>query len=350
REHEQSGKEAVGLKALANALAAVDGRSSAAIVLDVISSPGTWDHQICLTAIERLMIAGVMVPAHAVFSLLDSFLERAGQWMHDSDRYLLRRILTLCPFVDDPALGISKMRDVIGTRQLQGYELRDLIAALGVSRSESAVDFLCELASDARTFEQCEDNFIGAFATLDTPRTRDLLLSSIDPDVRGIRLTHPRRHDDLLVAQLAKLARNSADVASRLMKLCDLDLSDISRDILSRVMYRVGTPEALITNLNLLDDAKPYPIPQGIVRQIEATFIERRPYGQTSNAFTEHARSSNELRVRLFKMALEDRKRQKSAIELLGQIEIWRLEHGRPVDEPRHPDVLSNQAWPPSMA
>lgn len=134
------------------------------------------------------------------------------------------------------------------------------------------------------------------------------------------------------------------------MKLCDLDLPDISRDILSKVMYRIGTPEALITNLNLLDDAKLYPIPQGIVRQIEATFIERRPYGQTSNVFTEHARSANELRIWLFKMALEDKKRQRSAIELLGQIEIWRLEHGRPIDEPRHPDVLSNRAWPPSMA
>lgn len=349
REQAQSGGEAVGLKELAMALAAIDGRSSAAIVLDVTSSPGAWDHNICLVAIERLMIAGVIVPARTVFSLLDSFLERAGKWMQDSDRYLLRRILTLCPFVDDPASGISKMRDVIGTRQLQGYELRDLVAALGESRSEFAVGVLYELASDARTFEQCEDNLIDAFATLDTPRTRDLLLSSIDPDVHGIRLTRPPRHDDFLVAQLAKLARNSDQVASRLMKLCDLDLSDISRDILSRVMYRVGTPEALMTNLNLLDDAKTHPIPQGIVRQIEATFIERRPYRQTSNAFTEHARSANELRIRLFKMALEDRKRQKSAIELLGQIEIWRLEHGRPVDEPRHPDALSNHAWPPSI-
>ncbi|KWA18143.1 NACHT domain-containing protein [Burkholderia territorii] len=350
REQEQGGKEIVGLKELANALAAIDGRSSAAIVLDVISSPGAWDHQICLTAIERLMMAGVIVPAHAVFSLLDSFLGRAGKWIHDSDRYILRRILTLCPLVDDPALGISKMRDVIFTRQLQGYELRDLIAALGESRSDSAVDVLYELASDVRTFEQCDDNFIVAFATLDTPRTRDFLLSSIDPDVHGIRLTRPPRHDDLLVSKLAELALNSDEVASRLMKLCDLDLPDISRDILSKVMYRIGTPEALITNLNLLDDEKLYPIPQGIVRQIEATFIERRPYGQTSNVFTEHARSANELRIWLFKMALEDKKRQRSAIELLGQIEIWRLEHGRPIDEPRHPDVLSNRAWPPSMA
>ena len=31
---------------------------------------------------------------------------------------------------------------------------------------------------------------------------------------------------------------------------------------------------------------------------------------------------------------------------LLGQIEEWRLEHGRPTDEPRHPDLASGQPWP----
>jgi hypothetical protein len=74
---------------------------------------------------------------------------------------------------------------------------------------------------------------------------------------------------------------------------------------------------------------------------------ERRPCGQSPNAFTEHARASNELRVRLFRMAIEDEKRRKSAFVLLGQIEEWRLEYGRPTGEPRHPDLASGQSWPP---
>jgi hypothetical protein len=108
----------------------------------------------------------------------------------------------------------------------------------------------------------------------------------------------------------------------------------------------LGTPEALAANLNLIDDAKPSPVPQGIWDQLETAFVERRPYGQSSNAFTQHARASNELRGRLFRMALEDEKRQKSAFKLLGQIEEWRLEYGRPTDEPRHPDFESGQSWP----
>ena len=57
------------------------------------------------------------------------------------------------------------MRDVLDKRRLWGYELRDLVTALVESRSDAALDLLYELASDAKTFEQCEENFINAIAT-----------------------------------------------------------------------------------------------------------------------------------------------------------------------------------------
>jgi hypothetical protein len=102
-------------------------------------------------------------------------------------------------------------------------------------------------------------------------------------------------------------------------------------------MGLLETPEALSAGLNLIDDGKRSPIPQGIWEQLETAFVERQPYGQSGNAFTQHPRASNELRVRLFRMAFEDEKRRKSAFLLLGRIEEWRLEYGRPTSEPRHP-------------
>jgi hypothetical protein len=191
-----------GLKELANALAAIDGRGSAEAVLDVIATPGQWDQYTRLDAAERLLMAGVLLPATTAFTLVDSILERIEKWMQDSDKYLLPRILAICPFVDDPAAGIAKIRDVLGKRRLWGHELRELATALGESRSDAAIDLLYEFASDAQKFQQCEDNFINAFATLDTPRARELLLGFVDPDIRGIAL--PRRPDreDVLVARL----------------------------------------------------------------------------------------------------------------------------------------------------
>ena len=156
------GNQPAGLKELATALAAIDGRGSAAAVLDVIATPGQWDQYTCLAAAERLLMAGVVLPATTAFALADSILERTEEWMQDSDKYPLRRILELCPFVDDPAAGIAKVCDVLRKRRLRGYELCGLVIALGESRSDTAIDLLYELASDAQTFEQCEDSFINA--------------------------------------------------------------------------------------------------------------------------------------------------------------------------------------------
>ena len=347
QEENQDEKPAAGLKELAKALAAIDGRGSAAAVLDVIAVPGQLDQYTRLDAAERLLMAGVVLPAATAFALVDSFLERIEKWMQDSDRYLLRRFLALCPFVDIPVAGIAKMREVLGKRWLRAYELRELITALGESRSNTAVDLLFELASDVQTFEQCEDNFINAFAALDTLRARELLMGFADPDLRGVALTRRPHREDVLVARLTELAQRRPEATARLRELCERDLPELNRHVLSKVMDLFGTPEALAANLNLIDDAKPSPVPQGIWDQLESAFVERRPYGQSPNVFTQHARASNELRVRLFKMAIEDRKRRKSAFKLLGQIEQWRLEHGRPTGEPRHPDLASGQSWPP---
>jgi len=292
-------------------------------------------------------MAGVVLPATSAFTLVDSILERTEKWMQDSDRHLLHRILAFCPFIDDPAAGIAKMRDVLGKRRPWGSELRELVTALGECRPDAAIDLLYELASDAQIFEQCEDNFINAVVTLDTPRARELLLGFVDPDIRGIEMTRSFRREDVLVAGLTELARRRPEAATRLLESCERDLPELNRHVLSKVMYCLGTPEALVANLNLINDANPSPVPQGIWDQLEGTLIDRRPYEQIPNAYTQRARASNETRNRLFRMVIEDEKRRKSAYMLLGQIEEWRLDLGRPTGEPRHPDLASGRSWPP---
>ncbi|MFQ5751487.1 MAG: hypothetical protein ACE5HI_05770, partial [bacterium] len=107
------------------------------------------------------------------------------------------------------------------------------------------------------------------------------------------------------------------------------------------------TPNLSLQELIFLSlDANPTPVPQGIWEQLRSAFVEQRPYGKSPNVFTEYARPSNDLRIRLYRMAFEDEKRWKSAFKLLGQIEEWRLEYGRPPGEPRHPDLTSGQDWP----
>ena len=331
---------------LATALAAIDGLGSAETVLEAIANPRQWDEYTCLAAAERLLLAGVILPAPIAFSLVDSVLERTEEWMPDPERHLLRQVLSRCPFVDDPAAGIAKIRDVLAARQLPGYELSELVTALGESRSEDAIALLSELAADGQTFEQCEHEVINAISTLNFPGARELLLGTVDPDIRGIALPRHHHSEEALVTRLNELAEREPDVAERLHELCERDLPDTNRNLLSKVMGRFGTPEAMCANLMLIDDARGQPVPHGVREQLEIAFVERRPDGAVAGSFTLHARAANEIRAGLLRMAHEDRKRQESACRLLGQIELWRLEYGRPANEPRHPDLASGRSWP----
>jgi hypothetical protein len=159
---------------LASALAVVDSAGSNSLVLEVLSLPGRSNEYRQVEAAERLLVGGVVLPTSLVFRLLDTFVARTEKWMPDSDKHLLRRILALCAFIDEPEKRIARIREVLAEKRkrLYGYELSEIVTALGESRCQAAVDLLTELAADAAIFEQCEDGFINAFATLDTARAR----------------------------------------------------------------------------------------------------------------------------------------------------------------------------------
>lgn len=330
---------------IACALATIDSCGSVDIVLEVVSSPDQWHEYKCHDTVKRLLMAGLVIPVATVVTLIDSVMQRTENWMDESDIFLLCDLLALCPFVDDPSAGVAKLRDTLGKRKLPKYNICKLISSLGESRSDAAVELLYELASDAQTFNQCEDNIINAFAKLNTARANEFLLSFVDPELCGNRsISHPFV-EDMLVERLTELARRSTTVTARLKELCELDLPKNKRDILSKVMGNFVNHEAVVASLNMIDDSMSPAIPQGILDQMKYLFLNRQPYGQNPHDFTVHSQASNEIRTHLFRMTYEDDKRRKSAFILLGKIEMWRLQLGRPIDEPRHPDLVSGYPW-----
>jgi hypothetical protein len=142
------------------------------------------------------------------------------------------------------------------------------------------------------------------------------------------------------------MALAESEIKHHVLRLCDTELSITKRSLLSNVVTRLNTLDAVIAGLSLIDDSAKPPVPHGVQEAIEAVFLEWRPHGKTG-WFTLVPRGSNEIRAKLFEMATKDDRRKQSAFALLGQIEVWRLEHGRPNTEPRHPAFDSGEMWPP---
>jgi hypothetical protein len=119
------------------------------------------------------------------------------------------------------------------------------------------------------------------------------------------------------------------------------------RLILADVVARLGTGDAMNAGLDLIHDQSDPAVPYELLRGLENVFLERRPYGSSGHSYTLEPRSGNQIRSRLFAMVLHDNNRRRSAWALVGQIESWRWEYGRPASEPRHPALDSGRPWPP---
>jgi hypothetical protein len=335
------------VKELAKILAILDGLASKDLIFRALQVSGRFNGWQIVETLETLLFSGATLPAELTLALFNAIEEqvRPNRW-NDNDRNLLMKALSLLPFLDQPATGIMRIQEVVSSLKIRGYELREVVTALGQCRCSEALSALCALAADEMTAKAVGDQWIYALAALDTAEARKALLSIVDPEIKGVFSTATFDRSEMAAARLVELARRDADIEQRLSQLCSLRIPEPKRSLLAKVVGWLGTPDAALSALNLLDDEATPQIPYDTWKQMEDAFVERKPYGKNTNSYTLSPRSSNEVRVRLLEMSKQDKFRAKAAAGLLAQIEAWRLEHGRPAGEPRSVEVECESPWP----
>ena len=339
------------LKTLAPFLAKLDGRDSSAMVIDGVSLPGQWDGWIRVWSIQALLSAGATLTTEQIVRTLNPVIEdllKQGLY-NDQNLFLLTNCLCLLPFTADPAKGVARINEVLSSFQHRPYQFRDLVDALGNSRADAAVELLLGFARQPNGLQNMEDEWIEALGRLGTVETQRALLSFIDPDIPwlGVSINFDHGNKGRFASQVSAWARDDATLRQRLFALCEMAVSPVARSLLAAIMDDLGTGDALFAGLGIINDRLSPTVPYDLFKGLENLFLERRPYGDTSGAFVYAPRRADEIRAKLFAMVVSDPSRRKSAFSLLGQIEVWRLEYGRPDDEPRHPSFDSGQPWPP---
>jgi hypothetical protein len=306
-------------------------------------------------AIENLLVSGVRLSLEEVLRILDPVMQdlrASGICSDNQNAWLFARCLSVMAFVDPPAAGVAKIRELISNLRFRPHEMGTAVAALGASRCDDAIEVLMEIAgADGKGIEAFSEPWIQAIRALGGKRADQVLLSFVDPNAKQFTADFipDHRHGDLLARLLAERAGENGEVKAELLRLANCDLSHTKRLLLAKVFSRSRTEEDLVEGLCVLrDDGSG--VPYELVRSLEDVFLERRPYGTSGNAYTLSPLGCNAVRKRLFEMVIGDPRRRESAFALLGQIELWRLEHGRPADELRHPAVESDIPWPPLLS
>ena len=343
------------LKMLGGALAALDGKGSTKLILELMGLPGQWDGSTRVGAIESLLAWGVRLSLEEVLRILVPVLQHikaSGLYNDNQNAWLFARCLSVMAFVEPPAAGIAKIRALISELRFRAYELSGVVAALGSSRCDDAIDVLMEFAgSDGKGVEAVRESWIEAIGALEGPRSREILLSFVDPNAKlfNREFIPDHRHGDLVARLLAERAEKDTVLKGKLVELANGDLTPTKRILLAKVFAQFAEEDDRVQGLGVLrDDGSG--VPYELVRSMENAFLEHRPFGTSGGSYTLSPLGCNAVRKRLFEMVISDPHRKESAFALLGQIEVWRLEHGHPADELRHPAIESEVSWPPLLS
>ncbi len=339
------------LKPLGAALAALDARRSAKLILEVMAFPAGYDAYSRVDSLQSLIFAGVHMTLQEMMNVLGPAIEEACRDLGNSDqnRWLMDRCLSVLPFADPPEEGIAKIKEILsGLRFFYPHDSRGVVAALGASRCADAMDLLLQLAKpDGSAVAQIGDEWIRAVAQLGGKRPNEVLLSFVDPDQKlfTTEFAPDYQNGNVLARLLADRAEHDSEFKAELFRLASGELPQKKRMLLAKAFSFFQREDDMVAGLCVLRDDESG-LPYELLRTIENAFLEHRPYGKETNVYTIAPRGSNALRKRLLEMSHSDLVRKRSAFSLLGQIEVWRLEHGRPMDEPRHPAIESGIYWP----
>ncbi len=342
------------LKELAKALTALDPLHSADLILEIAELPATFDGWARTALLEGLVFGGAALPTDRVIAILDPIIQQLrSHGVYNDDANLFRHLLCILPFVDSPARGIARMRELLAEFRLALHDQRDLLLAIGQCPHPDGLLLLRDMARQSgQAFEHFAREWLTAIANCARPEATAILLGFIDAEVpEGVGdLKLPDYAVDFLAARLAELAQADSALVRRILHLCRQPVFALHRLILAKVIARLNTPESLLVGLELLDDSAPDQIPYELWKAIEEVFLEKRPTKGNSQSYTLVPRAASDIKKRLFEMVQHDSRRARSAYNLLGQIEEWRLEYGRPTSEPRHPAFETGDNWRPLLA
>jgi hypothetical protein len=305
------------LKQVGSALAALDARRSAKLILDVLEIPGRHDGYTRVASLESLVVAGVVLPNTEMMSLLAPAIEELRRDMLNNNQsaWLMQRCLSLLAFADPAAEGIAKIRELLSELRFRPYDSGGLTAALGASRCADAMGLLMELAgADGSGVEAIGEPWIKAVTQVGDKRSDEVLLIFVDPNAKLFtkEFLPDHRNGDLLARLLADRAEQDGEFKAELFRLANGDLSPVRRMLLAKTFARFQKEADLVAGLCVLrDDGSG--VPYEILRSIENVFLERRPYGTGGHTSTLAPRGSNALRKRLFEMTRTDPIRKRSA-------------------------------------
>jgi hypothetical protein len=340
------------LQQLAGILAQLDGVESAVLVCDVVAVASKWNSWARVDALRQILFSGGSVPFEAANSVLQEVIAEVAPHGHYQDaqgRSLVTSLLCLLPFTDNPEQGVSRMREVLSGGRIQGYEVRGVISALGYCRAPGALALLNEISGPENpNLSSVLREWIGAVVNIGGREAAETLLAFVESqqNAQAHRSPYDHYYLELIGSKLGELAQTEDALKTRILRLVNIPGTPERNVMLTKAIIGMNSLDALFSTLYLERDARSNRLPYEVVEAFQDRCLIKRRTTPFSSSYTLEAKPAPDLRRKLMEIVIIGDQRSWASFSLLGRIDLWRLGHGKPLSEPRHPYLGCGLNWP----
>jgi hypothetical protein len=261
-------------------------------------------------------------------------------WKKTDDWYRVAQWLELLALSDDPMQVMDLVKDLPEHMQ-QERTFDRILNGLRYSPSEDAEKTLLALAEAFPDLEKNGDWLKAMHDQLTETSYRFFYEILWDPNKAQHYTNHTRWSRDPFVNIIEKIIRGNPKLKQDFIEKLETPLAHHLGAIIGLIVQRFDDDDE-ITQASLMLLRNGGLMPYGI----EDYVTHRKPVDENNNMFNIVPSSAVEIRKRLLDMSVNDPERNEAASRVLAAIDELRNEHGRPEDEPRHPDLDSGIPWP----
>lgn len=289
-----------------------------------------------------LALSGERLQADAIRSCIRALLVEsvAKPWVLGDNGSAFFRWAELLAFSEHPAAMLDEVAALEQSHLKQPYQLRGLLAALGASAEPTAEDVLIRFATLIPGLAQ-QHEWLVALRTRGTESSGRALLQLLRDGI----FDEPKHRDaEALGTYLAQLAKNHPAFRIEMLELIKNLRKGTLTLAIEHALLTLSDTESILSLIHYY--ARTGQTGNSLYMSIKKSLVDERPSVQFSGAAILLPVPANDLRRRLFTLALAQSSEADIARQCLTLIDGIREDYGYPESETRHPDIRSRQPWP----
>jgi NACHT C-terminal Alpha/Beta 2/NACHT domain len=261
-------------------------------------------------------------------------------WNQTNEWYRVAQWLELLALSDDPMQVMDLVKD-LPTHMQQERTFDRVINGLRYSSSEDAEKTLLALAEAFPELEKNGDWLKAMYDQLTEASHKYFYKILWDPNKAKHHAKLGRGPHDPFVNIIEKIIKANPEIRKDFIEKFETPMARQLLNVMNSLLQRFKDDDEIIhASLLLLNNSA------NMLYGIEGYVTHREPIDESSNTFTVVPSSATGIRKRLLEMLASDLNRSIAAKHVLAAIDELRDEHGRPENEPRHPDLESDIPWP----